>query len=414
MLKDFILPDIGEGIVECEIVEWLVKEGDHIEEDQAVVELMTDKAVVQIPAAESGTVVKFHYQQGEIAKVHTALFSIETEAMGSQSTGPVAQAPSPPAASPVSEAQTVPSSVGEAVSAKSVAPKKPLATPAVRKLARELEIDLRQVSGSGKNGRILKADLAKYQPEQLPGLPVEAHLPATAGGRIEPLKGVKLVMARRMSESAATIPHFGYGEEIDLTRLMALRNQLKGPLAKSGVKLTLMSFFMKALELAVREHPLLNSRLNAEVSEIVYQEHCHIGMAVDTSIGLLVPNVKNVQKRTILEIAQEVHRLTEAARAGKVDPADMQGGTITISNIGTVGGVYGIPIINPPEVAVVALGKAQPLPRYNSAGALESRQLMQAHWSADHRLIDGGTMARFCNTWKNFLENPDMMLIHLT
>lgn len=414
MLKDFILPDIGEGIVECEIVEWLVNEGDLIEEDQLIVEIMTDKAVVQIPAADSGKMSKFYHQQGEIAKVHQPLFAIEIEAPEQKET------PAPPQEISISKTKThaeenIPlPSPSQAVSlATEGFSRKALATPAVRKLGRELNLDLRKVSGSGKNGRVLKEDLENYQTSSLPAK-IEGAKVGIDGSRVEPLKGVRLAMARRMAAAVSTIPHFAYGDEIDLTQLVRLRDELKAELKEAGVHLTLLSFFMKALALALREYPLLNSRLNSDVTEIIYQDNCNIGLAVDTPIGLLVPNIKNVQNLSILEIAKETQRLTQAAREGKVAQKDMQGGTITLSNIGAIGGTFGIPIINPPEVAVAALSKIQTLPRYNSEGSVKPRKIMQANWSADHRIIDGGTIARFSNLWKKYLEEPSMMLIHLT
>ncbi len=403
MIKDFILPDIGEGIVECEIVEWLVNEGDQIVEDQAVVEVMTDKAVVEIPAMDTGKIVKLYHQQGDIAKVHAPLFAIETDADAK----PEILVTSDEAAL----ASTINIFPEKPVSQPSQPPvsRKVLATPAVRRLGREWNIDLTQIKGSGKNGRILKEDLAQFQPakESLP------PVPPIAESRVEPLKGIKLIMAKRMAEAAATIPHFTYGDEMDLTLLIKLRKDLKSMPGLSDVSLTMMPFFIKALSSAIAEFPIMHSQLNAEITEIIYPSSCNIGMAVDTTQGLVVPNIKNTQNLTILEIAKEVERLTNAAREGKLEQQELQGGTITISNIGALGGTFTSPIINKPEVAVVALGKIQQLPRYNSNGDLVPKQIMQISWSADHRIIDGGIIARFCNLWKRYLENPSLLLIHL-
>src|SRR5690554_2335381 len=245
------------------------------------------------------------------------------------------------------------------------------------------------------------------------GSPAPSAAAAGEAVRVEPLRGVRAVMAKRMVESASTIPHFQYGEEIDVTELLALRERLK-PLAEGGgVRLTLMPFFMKTMALAVREAPILNARLSDDESEIHYLGGVNVGMAVDSRAGLLVPNVKGVERLSLLGIAGEVARLTEAARAGRVSQEDLKGGTISISNIGALGGTYAAPIINAPEVAIVAIGKTQWLPRFDAEERVVKRAIMTVTWAGDHRIIDGGTIARFCNAWKGFLEAPETMLLHL-
>jgi len=228
---------------------------------------------------------------------------------------------------------------------------------------------------------------------------------------IEPIKGIKAAMARQMVESVSTIPHFTYCEEIDMTDLMALRASLKQQYSDQGIKLTMMPFFVKAMSLALNEFPILNSQLNDDASEIHYLSAHNIGMAVDSKIGLLVPNIKNVGALSIIDIANEVARLTDSARAGRLSMPDLSDGTITISNIGALGGTVATPIINKPEVAIVALGKVQKLPRFDDNGEVVARSIMQVSWSGDHRVIDGGTIARFCNLWKSYLENPSKMLM---
>jgi len=242
---------------------------------------------------------------------------------------------------------------------------------------------------------------------------VEANVTPSAHAtrRVEPIKGIKAAMARQMTESVSTIPHFTYCEEIDLTDLIALRLQLKDGLAKQGVKLTMMPFFMKAMSLALNEFPILNSQVNADCTELTYFAEHNIGIAVDSKVGLLVPNVKDCQSKSIVEIANDLTRLTDLAREGRVSPADLKGGTITISNIGAIGGTVATPIINKPEVAIVALGKVQQLPRFDAKGHVVARSIMQISWSGDHRVIDGGTIARFTNLWKKFLEEPSRMLM---
>ena len=440
-MSDFILPDIGEGIVECELVKWLVGEGDTIEEDQPVVEVMTDKALVEITAPEAGRVTRLYYQEQENARVHSPLFAYaplertddgqaggtvrDTPEHGPERDNGHPEAITPPAESPPerpasSESAQRDGANGEAARDSTAKPGtgphgRIPASPAVRRLVRELGVSLAAIPGSGKHGRVLKEDVLAFEkrgdgPRQIS----EAAPSASAGtARVEPIRGMRAVMAKRMVESAMTIPHFSYGDEIDVTELLALRERLKAQAEAAGTRLTLMPLIMKALALALQAHPLLNSRVDEAVSEIHYQPHCNIGMAVDSRAGLLVPNVKRVEQLSLLEIAREVARLTEAAREGRVSQADLADGTISISNIGALGGTYAAPIINLPEVAIVALGRTQWLPRFDAAGQVVSRAIMTVTWSGDHRVIDGGTIARFCNHWKGYLEDPQSMLIEM-
>jgi 2-oxoisovalerate dehydrogenase E2 component (dihydrolipoyl transacylase) len=420
LLEDFILPDIGEGIVECEIVEWLVSEGDEIVEDQAVCDVMTDKALVQIPAKYTGKVKKLYYQKGDIAAVHSPLFQMSI----------AGQSAEPDVSSAVVKAQTnaVTKSAEKSAPASSATKqlnKKAVASPAVRRKARELDVDLTQVPGSGKNGRIYKQDIEDFlnetpsQETQQQAAPKAAEPAATVtavsgGSRVEPIKGIKAAMAKQMVASVSTIPHFTFCDEIDLTKLIAMRSELKEQYKQQGVKLTMMPFFIKALSLAIKQFPVLNSQVNDDCSELTYFDDHNIGMAVDSKIGLLVPNIKSCQSKSIVDVANEVTRLTEAARDGRVSPDDLKGGTISISNIGAIGGTIATPIINKPEVAIVALGKLQHLPRFDAQGNVISAAIMQVSWSGDHRVIDGGTIARFNNLWKSYLEDPAKMMMAMS
>lgn len=430
-MSDFILPDIGEGIVECELVQWLISEGDVIEEDQPVVEVMTDKALVEITAPEAGQVTKLYCEQGQIAKVHAPLFGYDPRDQEGAKQDSSKQDKSQPAEPEQSEAEPAkPASMPDAqandsapVSAAKTSTgshrQRVPASPAVRRLVREHELELAAINGSGKDGRVLKADVLSHldsggaddQPASAAG--GERKRSSTLQARVEPIKGMRAVMAKRMVQAATTIPHFTYSEDIDMTDLLALRERLKPEVEALGSRITLMPFIMKAMALAVRDYPILNSRLNDEVTEIQYLPECNIGMAVDSKAGLIVPNVKGVESLTLLEIAAEVARLTQAARDGRVRQEDLQGGTISISNIGALGGVHAAPIINAPEVAIVALGRTQKLPRFDASGQVVERAIMTASWAGDHRIIDGGTIARFCNRWKGYLESPESMLLHL-
>ena len=397
MSKDFILPDIGEGIVECEVIEWKVKEGDLIEEDQVVVDVSTDKAIVEIPSMYNGRVTKLYYAEGDIAKVHGSLFAIEIE--GAEEAVVSAEGSLLTEGSP------------SVVSAEKPAPANQstvLTTPAVRKMAREHDLDLGTIAGSGKQGRVLKEDVLDFlsaDPELVQVAPL-----STGIDRVEPIRGVRKLMAERMATSVASIPHFSYVDEIDITKLAELRKTLKNTYVTDDLKITMMPLFIKALSLAIKEFPIINSSPNEDLTELTYRANHNIGLAVDGKTGLLVPNIKNVEQLGILDVAREVTRLVDAARSGKINPADLKGGTITISNIGAIGGTVATPIINMPEVAIVALGKIQKLPRFDDEGNIVSRSVINVSWSGDHRVIDGGTIARFCNLWKSYLEVPSTML----
>ncbi|HED12783.1 MAG TPA: dihydrolipoyllysine-residue acetyltransferase [Gammaproteobacteria bacterium] len=428
MQKDFILPDIGEGIIECEVVKWLVMEGEDIKEDQPVVELMTDKAVVQIPADQAGMVSRLYYAEGEIARVHEPLFALTSH---EEHADPVT-ATEPATASVLGDQQAALASVADSTitgpqtgrSVDAVAPVRSsaLASPAVRRICREYKLEITTIHGTGKDGRVLKEDVLAFQEQAAqeqaargsPGK-MDTHQEVTSSKsvRVEAVRGIKAAMARQMTLSAATIPSFTYGDEVDVGRLLVLRKELQGKAQEQGTRLTLMAFFMKAIATAVQHYPLLNSRANEDCSEIHYLPDCNIGMAVDSKVGLLVPNVKRVNTLTILEIAFEVQRLTDCARQGRVSQEDLQGGTISISNIGALGGTYMVPLINPPEVAIVALGKIQQLPRFDEAGQVQKKSLLTLCWSGDHRVIDGGTMARFSTLWQSYLEQPANLLLDL-
>ena len=424
MSINFILPDIGEGIVECELVEWLVKEGDAVVEDQPIADVMTDKALVQIPAMHNGVIDKLFYKQGEIAKVHEPLFSMvpagdEVSSEGKETANDVL-------------AEVKVEKVEDSVSSNVIVEKesqvveqrktngKAVASPAVRRVARELDINISEVTGSGKKGRVYKDDVVSFeQGGNIIAVQTKTSSTCVDPSYVEKIKGIKAVMAKAMVNSVSTIPHFTYCEEIDMTELIKLRLALKEAtivkeMAKQDIKLTMMPFFMKAMSLALKEFPVINSQVNDDCTELTYFNDHNIGMAVDSKIGLLVPNVKEVQNKSILELATDITRLTADARSGRVQSADLTGGTITISNIGAIGGTVATPIINKPEAAIVALGKLQKLPRFNEQGIVEARSIMQVSWSGDHRIIDGGSIARFCNLWKSFLEQPSNMLVHMS
>ena len=408
MKRDFILPDIGEGIVECEVIEWKVKVGDLIEEDQIIVDVSTDKAIVEIPSMYNGLVTHLFYAQGEIAKVNLPLFSIEIENIE-------ASAAAVPENDAQIQAQDRPEQLSSPTSSSLVASintDSVLSTPAVRKMAREHDLDLAAIVGTGKQGRVLKEDVLNYL--SMDKAVISPQHASNDSDRIEVIKGVRKIMGERMGEAVSTIPHFTYMDEMDVTELMHTRQLLKDAYGSEDLKMTLMPLFIKALSLAMIEFPIINSRTNDDYTELTYIKSHNIGMAVDGQTGLLVPNIKNVQTLGLLAIAREVTRLTEAARSGKINPQELAGGTVTISNIGAIGGTMATPIIPKPSVAIVALGKIQTLPRFDEHGNVVARKIMTLSWSGDHRIIDGGTIARFNNLWMRYLQNPALMLAVMT
>ncbi|CAB9494017.1 dihydrolipoyllysine-residue acetyltransferase [Alteromonas macleodii] len=439
-IEDFILPDIGEGIVECEIVKWNVAEGDDIEEDQAVVEVMTDKAVVEIPAKNAGTVHRLYYAQGDIAKVHSALFALEvigdSEVTNSTSDdlGDASKATNTLSsnASPQTLDENTQSKFSDGEFEPPIAIEgKVLASPAVRRIARENNIDLSSIKGSGKKGRILKSDVINLQQTNVGASAQDtsdasSNEPTTQKGdknsvnavvkgsvKTEKVRGIQAAMAKQMSASVYTIPHFTVSDELVMDNLMSLRNLLKPEFEASNVKLSFMPFFVKAMSLALTEFPVINSQLNDDATEISYYSDHNIGFAVDSKIGLLVPNIKRVQELSLLDIAVQMQDIIEQARAGRVASEHLKGGTISISNIGAIGGITATPVINKPEAAIVALGKTQKLPRFDDEGNVSAQHIMAVNWSGDHRIIDGATMVRFNNLWMSYLTQPEKMLMHL-
>ncbi|WP_334037216.1 dihydrolipoyllysine-residue acetyltransferase [Alteromonas macleodii] len=447
-IEDFILPDIGEGIVECEIVKWNVAEGDEIKEDQAVVEVMTDKAVVEIPAKNAGTVHRLYYAQGDIAKVHSALFSLEVAGEVTTTSGTNDESPSAnnSASSVASQSSVNTQTNGSSQQSAQVAPSKfsdgeyeppiaiegkVLASPAVRRVAREKNIDLSTVEGSGKKGRILKSDVLNLQHSNVdtssqntsssgPSSPTaekgdsnSASTVLKGSVRTEKVRGIQAAMAKQMSASVYTIPHFTVSDELVMDNLMSLRKLLKPEFEAKNVKLSFMPFFVKAMSLALNEFPVVNSQLNEDATEISYFADHNIGFAVDSKIGLLVPNIKRTQDLSLLEIAVQMQDIIEQARAGRVAGEHLKGGTISISNIGAIGGITATPVINKPEAAIVALGKTQKLPRFDDEGNVSAQNIMAVNWSGDHRIIDGATMVRFNNLWMSYLTQPEKMLMHL-
>jgi 2-oxoisovalerate dehydrogenase E2 component (dihydrolipoyl transacylase) len=430
--ETFILPDIGEGIVECEIVKWHLNEGDSMQEDDVVVEVMTDKAVVEIPAKYAGTMTKRYHQEGEIAKVHEPLFDMHvagrTPSASATATAPVDQEKQTPVNSTVDSGNSQTPATqndykpahgfeeGSEAPQKTIAGKVP-ASPAVRRLAREKGIDLKQVNASGKKGRVLKKDILAAVEKQAAPVSTPTKQTSSAQGSSDvnrvPLTPVQRAMAKQMTRSVSTIPHFTVSEELNMQALIDLKRALADTFAKQDIKLTFMPFFIKALSLAMQAYPIFNARLSDDESALEYITDHNIGFAVDSPIGLLVPNIKGVQNLSVMDIAAQMQDIVQSARAGKLSSDQLKGGTISISNVGVLGGTTATPIINHPELAIVALGKMQTLPRFDELGNVVSASIMHLSWSADHRVIDGATMVRFNNLWCEYLSEPLKMLSQL-
>ncbi|MBE1288226.1 MAG: dihydrolipoyllysine-residue acetyltransferase [Alteromonadaceae bacterium] len=405
--KDFILPDIGEGIIECELLAWLVAEGEDIVEDQPVAEVMTDKSTVQIPAMYSGKVTKLYYKAGEIAKVHAPLFSMqlvesscESEQLAPQSTTHGTSGHNDVFKDTVSK-DSGPKNSGPRRSSKAIA------SPAVRRIAREMGIDLASVQGSGKKGRVLKEDL------ELSTTPSTTAQPESLATYCEPIKGIKAAMLKQMNHSVRTIPHFCVSDECRMDAMLQLKAVLAPEFNRRDIKWSLLPFYCKALSLALQKFPILNSRVSADETQLEYISEHNIGIAIATPNGLVVPNIKGVQDKSIFAIATELSTLINQAKDNCLSPVAFTGGTITISNIGPIGGLTATPVINHPEVAIVALGKIQKIPRFNELDEVEAQHIMTVNWSADHRVIDGATMVQFNNAWMRYLMQPVLMLSEL-
>ncbi len=380
MALELKLPDIGEGIAEGEVVRWLVEEGSPVEEDQPLVEVLTDKANVEIPSPATGILVKVIARPGQTVKVGETLALIEIPA--DRQTAAVPSEDRPSAAPPTSSAPPPRPAGGGGV----------LATPAVRKLAKDLGVELGKVPGSGPGGRITEEDVRRGAGPKAPtGAPVESP----AEERV-PFRGKRRMIARKMVAAKTRVPHALLVEEADVSGILAERAKLRELGEREGVRVTILPFIMKAVVSALMLHPALNASLDEEREEVVLKKSFDIGMAVDTEEGLVVPVVRNANAKTVIELAREIERLSAAAREGVLTPQELSGGTFTVTSIGSIGGLFSYPIINVPEAAILAAHKivARPVVR---DGEVVSRDMMYLSLSFDHRIVDGGEATRFLN-----------------
>jgi pyruvate dehydrogenase E2 component (dihydrolipoamide acetyltransferase) len=423
MSYEFKFPDIGEGLTEGEIVRWLVKEGDEIKEGQPLVEVETDKALAEIPSPKTGLIRKILAGEKEIVKVGQVIVVFREKGDAATEEVPTKEAPPlpprPKSVGVVGELEEAPEEPAAAVKAvlKKPIPVGPhaLATPAVRALAKEFGVDIDRVKGSGAEGRVLEKDVRQaVETKEKPSEPVK---PAKVKkydlyGYIEhvPLRGVRRSIAKAMVRSKYTAPHVTAMDEADVTELWRIKEKEKKAAEKKGIKLTVLPFIIKAVIAGLKEHPYLNATLDDENEEILLKKYFNIGIATDTPEGLMVPVVKNAGEKSILHLAQELIDLTDRARNRKIDLADLKGGTFTITNYGAVGGMYGTPIINHPEVAILGVGRMKELPVV-VGGKIETRRMLFLSLSFDHRVVDGAEAARFLNAIITRLEDPDLILL---
>jgi pyruvate dehydrogenase E2 component (dihydrolipoamide acetyltransferase) len=396
MPYDFKLPDLGEGITEAEIRKWLVREGDTVAEHQAVVEVETDKAVVEVPSPRTGRVTRLYRKEGEIVHVGEPLLAL-AEARETVA-APEAAAERPRSVGIVG----VLPEAGEAVTAEI------LATPQVRALAREMGINLAEIRGTGPRGSITRDDLqAAAGPVEKPG--------SDDYGPVErlPLRGIRRTIARNLITSQQLTAFVTGMEEADVTDLWELKVREAQELSHREIHFTLLPVIIKAVQHALAEHPFLNASLDEQTEEIVLRKYCNIGIAVDTADGLMVPVLRDVGKKSALELAEELNRLGERARARTITLQELKGSTFTISNYGQFGGTYSTPIINYPDAAILGCGRVADRP-WVVNGEIKVRKILHLSLTFDHRLTDGADATRFLAKVVRFLEDPALLFIEST
>ncbi|KAJ3262566.1 hypothetical protein HK103_000095 [Boothiomyces macroporosus] len=415
-ITPFNLADIGEGISEVELIQWFVKPGDTVEEFSKICEVQSDKAAVEISSRYEGKILKLYHEVGGIAKVGAPLVDIETDDAVETQAQPEKPA-TKASASPTAAAPEAP------VVRTDLTDKQTFATPAVRRIAKENNIDIRQVTGTGPQGRILKGDiLAFVNGEQASPASVPAKTASVGQDITKALTPIQKAMFKSMTKSLA-IPHFGFSDEIQIDAMAKFRAEINSYLKNSKgkysfEKISYMPIFLKAMSQALLDFPILNAQvINADTTPALLYRHSHnIGIAMDTPQGLIVPNVKNVQDKSILEIAADLEVLKNKGKAGQISNADLQNGTITLSNVGNIGGTTLHPVLVASEVCIGAIGKVQRLPRFETVNGVEtvvSKQIINVSFNADHRVIDGATVARFVQLWKNYLEHPNILTANL-
>ncbi|GAE33783.1 dihydrolipoamide acetyltransferase family protein [Halalkalibacter akibai] len=430
MAYEFKLPDIGEGIHEGEIVKWFVKPGDEIKEDDIILEVQNDKAVVEIPSPVDGKVLEIKVEEGTVSIVGDVLLTIDAGDAN----------PAEEESAPAEEAQAEPAKEEAIAKTSEPAPDtandeidndaRVIAMPSVRKYARDKGVAIQKVTATGKNGRVLKADIdaflnggsvneetpapAETQQETPAQAPTKKAEPvAIPVGELEervPLKGVRKAIAKAMVNSKHTAPHVTHMDEIEVSNLVAHRKEYKAIAAEQGTKLTYLPYVVKALTSALRKFPTLNASIDDANEEIVYKKYFNIGIAADTEHGLFVPVVKDADRKSIFTLADEINELAAKARDGKLSGAEMKGGSATISNVGSARGLWFTPVINHPEVAILGIGRIEEKPVVKN-GEIVAAPVLALSLSYDHRLIDGVTAQNALNHVKRLLNDPQLLLM---
>jgi pyruvate dehydrogenase E2 component (dihydrolipoamide acetyltransferase) len=419
MAFEFRLPDIGEGVVEGEVVRWMVNEGDPVKEDQPMVEVMTDKATVEIPSPKAGRIAKISAPAGKICKVGAVMVSIDVDGATAVSEKPGTGDRGPGTGNGSSNGHqngshgvvlTVPTVVPTQLSSAG----KVLATPATRKLARDLGVDLSTVSPTGDNGRITKDDVQRALSGGGAAVQAYAPLPTVKDARDErlPFRGVRKKIAENMHRSRQTAAHFTYVEECDVTELSQLRKRAKARAEERGIKLSFLPFIVKAVCAGLKKYPIVNSTLDDQAQEIVLRKRYHVGVAAASEAGLIVPVLKDADQKSLFQIAAELDALSEKAKTGKASREELTGSTFTISSLGTLGGVLATPIINFPEVAILGVHKIKQAPVVRD-GQIVIRDIMNLSISLDHRIVDGYEGALFLQHVVGLLEDPTLMFMEM-
>jgi pyruvate dehydrogenase E2 component (dihydrolipoamide acetyltransferase) len=401
MVYEFKLPDIGEGVSEGEILKWMVKEGENVKEDQPLVEIMTDKVNVQIPSPRTGKISKILVKEGEVAKVGQTIVVIEEGGSEKQEAQIHEQKKEEPEhAKVVSQAsQASTQQIQQNV----------IATPATRRLARELGVDITKVKGTGPGGRITDEDV-RVAASSLT-IEKKAEQVQLAEERI-PLRGIRKLIAERMVLSKQVSAHVTHVDEVDMTDVVMLREALKGSAEKRGVRLTYLPLIIKALVPALKEFPYINASVDLSSGNIILKKYYNIGIATDTEQGLVVPVVKEVDKKDIFQIASEIEKLAERARAGQLTLEEVKGSTFTITNIGTIGGLFATPIINQPEVAILGVHKITKRPVVRD-DRIEIRDVTYLSLTFDHRIVDGAYAARFTSRLIEILQDKKKLMAEI-
>lgn len=428
MAFEFKLPDIGEGIHEGEIVKWFVKPNDEVNEDDVLAEVQNDKAVVEIPSPVKGKVLELKVEEGTVATVGQTIITFD--APGYEDLQFKGDESGEAKAEEAEKQETdAPAEAAEANEQADADPnKRVIAMPSVRKYAREKGVDIVNVSGSGKNGRVLKEDIdsflnggtagdakaaqaeekaepAAQQPAAAVQVP-EGEFPETR----EKMSGIRKAIAKAMVNSKHTAPHVTLMDEVDVTNLVAHRKQFKQVAADQGIKLTYLPYVVKALTSALKKYPVLNTSIDDNTDEVIQKYYYNIGIAADTEKGLLVPVVKNADRKAIFEISNEINELATKAREGKLAPAEMKGASCTITNIGSAGGQWFTPVINHPEVAILGIGRIAEKAVVRD-GEIVAAPVLALSLSFDHRMIDGATAQNALNHIKRLLNDPQLILM---